>query len=69
LRCKDQSQLANWASIAFRTKSIHLPTALNFTALARFKAKWTPVRVKKARQNRVLKFDSDSIRAGFWLPL
>jgi hypothetical protein len=30
--------------------------------LERFRAKWTPVRVKKTRQNKNLEFGSDSIR-------
>ena len=33
-----------------------------FTSLERFRAKWTPVRVKKTRQNKNLEPGSDSIR-------
>jgi hypothetical protein len=32
------------------------------TLLERFRAKWTPVRVKKTRQNKRLELGSDSIR-------
>src|SRR5580704_1150795 len=34
----------------------------NRTGLERFRAKWTPVRVKKTRQNKRLERGSDSIR-------
>jgi hypothetical protein len=41
------------------TENLNLP--LNWR-LERFRAKWTPVRVKKTRQNKRLEPGSDSIR-------
>jgi len=37
-------------------------SARRFEALAHFRAKWLPVRVKEMRQNKNLELGSDSIR-------
>src|ERR1700742_91916 len=48
--------------IAHRRRKQAATNKLN--ALERFRAKWTPVRVKKTRQNKNLEPGSDSIRTG-----
>jgi hypothetical protein len=45
------------AAIAFYRSNV-----FDFASLERFRAKWTPVRVKKTRQNKKLEPGSDLIR-------
>jgi hypothetical protein len=61
LRCNIQSQLANCRRITSELNHSSR-VALDFTALERFQAKGISVRLKKTRQNKMLKPGSDSIR-------
>jgi hypothetical protein len=56
--------LLNAYAVASRAKHSRIPSSDEGLTLEHFQAKWTPVRVKKIRENKNLEPRFDSIKSG-----